>query len=138
VIANFNLIGYAPIELSELTITKLSLVSRSFLHCQTWVFYAGCHQQIKGWHTFFKGRPSENVADLSRLVQAGLKGSMLVVLCGPFTKAQIALTRSKMMVSPEKVIRAYKWLIENNVLYQNDIIPNIDDIPIPIIIHDKK
>ena len=105
-IANGYVIGDAPMELSSLNDVELSLVSRVCIYCQSWIFFGGCHQHIKGWHTFFKNRPSDNVGNLMQLTDGGTKGLILVVLCGPFTMTQKALTLKKTAVDPTKVIKA--------------------------------
>jgi hypothetical protein len=67
-----------------------------------------------------------------QLVDGGMQGIILVVLCGPFTSTQNALVRQKTAVNPQKVIAAWCWLKENNFRYREAEIPNIDDIPTPI------
>jgi hypothetical protein len=47
-IANGYLIGNEPEELKCLNEAELALISLARTHCQTWVFYAGCHKQIQG------------------------------------------------------------------------------------------
>ena len=132
-ICNGYLIGQAPKELQDLNDVELTLVSKDQTYCQTWVFKGGIHQQIKGWHTFFKNCPGHHVASLQQLDWTNLKGNILVVLCGPFTKTQKAMTMQKILVDPDKVIKAYQWLVENNHLYKDDQIPSQDEIPIPQI-----
>jgi hypothetical protein len=135
-IMNGYLLGDAPVELTCLSEVELALVSRVRIYCRSWVFFGGCHRQIQGWHTFFKNRHSANVANLEQLQISGLKGLILVVLCGPFTSTQRALTLEQTAVDPNKVIAAYKWLIANNIHYKNDTLPEIEDIPIPQIIEE--
>ena len=53
-VANGYVIGDPPMELSSLNDVELSLISRARIYCQSWIFFGGCHQHIKGWHTFFK------------------------------------------------------------------------------------
>lgn len=136
-ICNGYVIGEAPKEIKELNPVELSLISKVQTYCQTWMFKGGPHQQIKGWHTFFKNRPGSHVGTIRQLQWAELKGNILVVICGPFTKTQKALTMNKVMVRPNKVIEAYKWLIQNNIYYANDSIPSVEDIPIPKIFEEK-
>ena len=133
-IANGYLIGEPPEELTCLNQVELALVSRVRIYCQSWIFYGGCHQQIKGWHTFFKNRTAANVGNVEQLKLAGLKGIILVVLCGPFTTTQKALTLKQTAVNPDKVIAAYTWLKANNYGYADEEIPSADDIPVPHII----
>ena len=101
-IANGSVIGDPPMELSSLNDMELSLISRARIYCQSWIFFGDCHQHIKGWHTFFKNRPSDNVGNLMQLTDAGTKGLILVVLCGPFTTTQKALTIKKLPLIPKK------------------------------------
>jgi len=136
-ITNGYVIGEPPTELSSLNDVELSLISRARIYCQSWMFFGGCHQHIKGWHTFFKNRPSDNVGNLMQLTDAGTKGLILVVLCGPFTTTQKALTLKKTAVDPEKVVKAWHWLKANNFRYIEDRIPNINDIPLPYIVQEN-
>lgn len=136
-IANGFLVGDAPEELTCLNQVELALVSRARISCQTWIFVGGFHQQIKGWHTIYKNRPSENVGNIQMLQESGLKGSILVVLCGPFTTTQKAMVRDQVTVNPEKVTRAFKWLIEHNYKYENATIPTPEEMTTPIIIEDN-
>jgi hypothetical protein len=115
----------------------VSLISRIRTYVQSWVFFGGCHQHIKGWHTFFKNRSTDNVGNLLMLTESGLKGLILVVLCGPFTETQKAFTLDQISVDPLKVIAAWRWLKANNYRYRNDTIPHIDDIPLPKVIEEN-
>jgi hypothetical protein len=137
-IANGYVIGKAPLCLADLSQTELSLISRVRTYTQSWVFFGGCHQHIKGWHTFFKNRSNDNVGNLTMLTESGLKGLILVVLCGPFTSTQKALVLQSIHVNPLKVIAAWTWLKANNFRYRNDIIPHVDSIPLPMIIEENK
>ena len=56
------MIGDAPDLLSNLNPVELSLVTKTVTQCQSWIFFGGSHQTIKGWHTFFKGRPARILA----------------------------------------------------------------------------
>ena len=130
-IANNYLIGDAPTILTDLSEVELSLISIARVYCQSWTFFAGCHQHIKGWHTFYKNRPCETVGNLMQLGDAGMQGSILVVLCGPFTSTQKAKTYKKTKVDKEKVAKAYHWLINHNFHYDGLTVPNVNDIPQP-------
>ncbi len=132
------MIGDAPDVLSNLNPVELSLVTKTVTECQSWIFFAGSHQIIKGWHTFFKGRPGENVGNLTLMTKSGWKGHILVVMCGPFTSEQALRTRAKTSVDPQKVIAAWVWLKANNFRYKDVTIPNIDDIPLPYLLDDER
>jgi len=125
------LIGEAPAVLTDLNEIELALCSTVRTNCQSWIYFAGCHQHIQGWHTFYENRPAMNVANISNLADAGMKGQLLVVLCGPFTSTQQALARKQTLVNVDKVIAAFEWLKANNYHYRDIDIPNADDLPIP-------
>jgi hypothetical protein len=132
------MIGDAPDLLSDLNPVELSLITKTVTQCQSWIFFAGSHQAIKGWHTFFKGRPGDNIGNLMLMTKSGWKGHILVVLCGPFTSEQAMLTRTKCRVCPYKVIAAWEWLIANNYRYHGLKIPHIDSLPLPYILDDER
>jgi hypothetical protein len=131
-----HLIGEAPVELSELSSTELALVSGGRIDCQSHVFFGGCHEQIRGWHTVFRNRVVANVSNLTMLRSSGLNGKIVVVLCGPFTTTQKALAKKQVQVDPAKVFAAFNWLKRNNHLFQNMELPNIRDIPVPILLEE--
>ena len=130
------LIGDAPSILTDLNEVELALLSTVRTNCQSWIYFAGCHQHIQGWHTFYESDTASNVATISNLSDAGLRGQMLVVLCGPFTRTQVALTRAQTLVNSSKVIAAFEWLKLNNYHYRDIDIPLAEDLPIPQIIDD--
>jgi len=99
------LIGDAPSILTDLNEVELALLSTVRTNCQSWIYFAGCHQHIQGWHTFYESDTASNVATISNLSDAGLRGQMLVVLCGPFTRTQVALTRAQTLVTRQKSLR---------------------------------
>jgi uncharacterized CHY-type Zn-finger protein len=137
-IASGYVIGEAPVQLESLNEVELSMISNVRTYCQSWTFFGGCHQHIKGWHTFFRNRPTSNVGNLMQLADAGMQGIILVVMCGPFTSTQNAMVRQKTAVNPLKVIAAWNWLKANNFRYHDAEIPNIDDIPTPVYLNEVK
>ena len=135
-IANGYIIGEAPNVLSELNPVEMAIICRARIYCQSWVFFAGCHEHIKGWHTFFNNRPSHNIGNLMQLADAGMDKIILVVLCGPFTTTQKAITMKSTFVNPRKVIAAWHWLKANNIRYKDDVIPDV--IPLPQIVYEDR
>ena len=113
---------------------ELSLVSLVRVYCQSWVFFAGCHQHIKGWQTFYPNRPESNVKDIELLSVSGMRGKIVITLVGPFTSRQKALVTKRTSINPDKVITAYQWLKKNNYYYHDSIIPKRTEIFQPIII----
>jgi len=43
----------------------------------------------------------------------------------------------KTAVDPEKVVKAWHWLKANNFRYKEDMIPHIDDIPLPYVVQEN-
>ena len=72
-----------------------------------------------------------------QLQGAGMKGSIVVVLCGPFTSTQKAKTYEKTRVNPHKVRDAYQWLVNNNKKYEGMAVPDLKDIPQPTYFYKK-
>ena len=136
-ISNNRLVGGAPNCIKRLSEISLSLISIARVYCQSWVFFGGCHQQIKGWHTFYKNRTIENVGNLMQLNDSGMRGSVLVVLCGPFTSTQKAMTLEACSVDPVEVVKALRWLVNNNIKYKDQTIPQVDTIPLPHIVYEN-
>lgn len=132
-IASARLTGDAPNVLKRLSHAELSLISAASIECQSYIFFGGCHQQIRGWHTIFKNRPAANVRNLDLLAESGLKGKIVVVLCGPFTTTQRALVMEQCGVRPQYVREAFDWLKANNYLYKDLAVPQDSEIPLPII-----
>ena len=131
-----HLIGEPPVELSELSKAELALVSGARIDCQSYVFFGGCHEQIRGWHTVFRNRVVANVSSLEMLRSSGLKGKIVVVLCGPFTTTQKALVRKQVQVCPAKVLSAFNWLKRNNYLHHGLELPDLNDVPLPILLEE--
>ena len=137
-ICNGYIIGFAPDVLTCLSEVEIAIISEGRIHCQSWIFFGGCHQQIKGWHTIFKNRKASNIANLNLLANSGMRGSILVVLCGPFTSTQKALTLKAVQVDPNKIVAAHVWMKANNFHCKDDVIPHIDELPVPEIVHEPQ
>ena len=136
-ICNGYVIGNAPKELTQLNEAELALVSGARIESQSYVFYGGCHQQIRGWHTIYRNRVVANVSDIDMLRSSGLKGKIVVVLCGPFTRTQRALVMDQIQVCPEKVTDAFRWLKKNNFYYHDMELPSLEEIPVPVIVDEN-
>ena len=132
-VANGFIIGEPPEELKCLNLVEMSIVSANRVMCQSWVFYGGCHRHIEGWHTMYRNRSEVTMANLNQLSLAGMKGQLFVALCGPFTSDQKAKVLQKCRIRAPKVIAAFEWLKNNNYLYEDLIVPSINDLPVPII-----
>ncbi len=137
-IINGYMIGDAPDLLKNLNPVELSLITKTSTQCQSWILFCGCHQSIKGWHTFFKGQPGQNVGNMIRMTESGWKGHIIVVLFRLFTSQQSMLTRERVLVTPGKVIAGWKWLKHNNFRFRLLEIPHIDSIPFPFIMDQER
>ena len=136
-IANGFLIGEAPQELKCLNEVELALVSKVKIHSYIWVFRAGCHEQVRGWHTFFKNRTTANMSSIQTLQDAGLQGNTMVVLCGPFTSTQRANAIKATSIEPNKVMAAFRWLVANNFHCSENDIPDENDFPDVEVMEEK-
>ena len=114
----------------------MALISDGRLFCQSWIYFAGAHQHVKGWHTVYKNKPFETNHHLQHLHDAGLHGQIAIVLCGPFTTDQRALVMKWSVIRPKKVKAALQWLKIHNIFFQNVQIPEV--IPEPIIVDNSK
>ena len=128
------LVGEIPPELEVLNRAEAQLVSANRVHTHAVVLQANAHEGIFGWHSLFENRVDLNVATVQYLLEAGMKGEIVCVLCGPFTKTQEARTRDIYGVRPDKVIAALNWLKNNNHYYKDIKIPSVDEIPQPAFI----
>jgi hypothetical protein len=133
-IANNYVIGHPPDILNELNEIELSIISIARVYAQSFVFSGGPHRHIQGWHIFYKNRLAETVGNLMQLNNAGMKGSIVVVLAGPFTSTQKALTMTRTIVDPNKIVYAYRWMIANNIKYEKKKVPHIDELPMPKVL----
>ena len=61
-------------------------------------------------------------------------GLVMCVLLGPFTPLQKRFVKNAMMVRPDLVMRALRWLKENNVLYHDIELPREDELPTTVIV----
>ena len=136
-IANGYLIGSAPSVLKELSDAELAIVSQVRISCHSFVFFAGAHHAVQGWHTLFKNKAARHVGNIAQAADAGMTGDLIVVLCGPFTTTQRALALKKTQVRADKVIAAFEWLQENNFHYKDVVIPAAEDLPAPILIEEN-
>jgi hypothetical protein len=72
------------------------------------------------------------------MIESGWKGSILVVMCGPFTTEQTRLTIEGTRVRPLSVIAGWKWLQCNNYKYKDFNIPAIGSISMPHVINEER
>ena len=127
------LVGGAPDELTCLTPIELSLVSANRIHTHAFVMHANVHDGICGYHSMFENRNEKTMGDIQCLLDAGLRGEILCVVCGPFDKIQFENIEQHFKVRPEKVITAFEWLKTNNHCYEKARMPNESEIIQPQI-----
>ena len=138
-IANGAVFGEAPPELTDLNDAELALVSLARTNKHVFAFYGGAHKSIRGWHNLYENDVEGIARTLNEVSEyTGGKNVILCILLGPFTPLQKQFVKNKMMVTPEKVIRALRWLKHNNDLYRDITIPNRDDLATPLIIDDTQ
>lgn len=137
---NGFLIGEPPQVIKDLRTAELALVSPNRILTHAITLHCDHHDGIYGWHSMYENRVGQNISDLSYLVESGMSGEIVCVLCGPFTKTQHALARKQMHVRPDAVIAAFTWLKANNHYFRDDPnfeIPDETSVKQPIIITDE-
>ena len=127
------LFGKAPSVLVDLNDVEIALLSPVRVSCQSWIYFAGSHQHIQGYHTFYHNKAAETLGTMETMLSEQMNGNLLVVLCGPFTSTQKALVLKQTQVSVTKMRAAFEWLKENNYHYKNMTIPEHNELPIPVI-----
>ena len=137
-IANGTIIGDAPVKLTSLNDIELVLVSIARINKHIFTFYGGAHKSMRGWHNLYKNNFEHIVGALQQI--ESLRGGSTVgcILHGPFTEYQLSKVKEQVMIHPQEILKAMKWLKENNHLYKDLHIPSIKDLPEPIIIDDSK
>lgn len=132
---NGNMIGQAPDCLKELTIAELAIVSPNRVISHGVVLYADQHRGVYGWHAMYENDVSANIGNIQQLVEAGLSGEIVCVLCGPFTRAQQAVVRTQFAVRSEKIIAAFEWLKANNHFFSRFEMPSLESMKMPVILY---
>ena len=134
-----RLVGEAPDCIKDLNPAELALLSPNRVVTHAITMYANHHDGMYGWHTMFENKVENNFRDLNHLIESGMNGEIVCVLCGPFTKTQNALLRKSMTVRVDKMKAAFEWLQKNNGYFGQDrfTIPVMDNIRQPIIIEDS-
>ena len=134
---NGTLVGEAPNCIKDLNTAERALLSPNRIVTHAIALEADKHHGIYGWHSMFESDVPLNAAHINSLVNAGLQGEIVCVLCGPFTTTQEALARKEFKVRPALLIQAFEWLKEHNHLYRDLTIPSVDSIPMPFVTEDK-
>jgi hypothetical protein len=137
VIARGYVIGLAPVEITRLNAFELAVISPVRAVANVFTFYGGCHEVVRGWHTFYQANVGHAVATLTELENFKVRNTVSVVLCGPFTKEQRALVMRKMSLNREHCRKAFDWLKKNNMHFKDIEIPDPDTIPEPIILDES-
>jgi hypothetical protein len=136
-IAKGYVIGQAPLELTRLNEFELAVVSLVRNVANVFTFFAGCHQAISGWHTFYQADLGHSISTLQRLDEFKVRNIVTVALCGAFTTEQKALVMAKMSLNRQHCLEAFAWLKANNVLYKDVIVPQANELPDPVVMDES-
>lgn len=134
---NNLLVGEPPVELTTLTPVEMALVSMNRITTHAFVMHANTHDGIFGYHSMFENRAEKTMADIKYLLEAGLEGEILCVLCGPFDEVQFDRTMKYFKIRTEKVLAGFEWLKQNNHFYKDIRIPDESEIVQPHIVRHK-
>ena len=135
---NGSLTGGVPDCLKDPNAAEVALISPNRILTNAIVLLCDHHDGIYGWHSMFENNVEMNVSNVQYLIEAGLKGEFVCVLCGPWTQVQLDKVRKYYNVRSERVIEAFEWLKENNVHFKDFEIPDKDNLPSPRIIEHRR
>jgi hypothetical protein len=133
-VANGYWVGEAPKELQQLNPLELALASMARIDKHVFTFYGGCHKSLKGWHNMYEADVEHVAGSLMQMKDFGIGNHVACVLVGPFTSLQHVKAQAQCSVNPENVLKAMKWLIENNPKYKDCKLPAEKDLPKPLVI----
>jgi hypothetical protein len=137
-IADGVLVGDAPTKLTRLNDVELSLVAMARLDKHVFTFYGGAHKSMRGWHNLYENDVENIAGALQQIEDFGGGKTVACILQGPFTPNQKLKVREQVMIRPEYVLLAMRWLKRNNCKYTNLHIPSVDELPTPIIIDESE
>lgn len=126
--------GKPPKELMLLNEVELCLISKARIDKHVFALFGGAHKQMTGWHNMYENNTSHIGSVMHQLKDFGIRTTIACILMGPFTPQQKARAYTEIEVRPHMVLDALMWLKKNNRHYEDYKIPNIADIPEPIII----
>ena len=138
-IINKNFIGCAPSCLSELSEVELAMVTPISKHGYTFTYTGGQMYSLKGSCTLMRlekrvpGRmpaalgqievmraSEEKIVEVAcQLEGMGLTEHVLILITGKLTEWQLKRAEEKATIRTEKVIKAVKWLCENNPRWEH-------------------
>ena len=133
-IFNGNMTGLPPSILTELNMAELAIISPNRILTHTVVLNCDNHDGIIGWHSMFENKTDVHLSNIQYLIDSGLEGEFVCVLCGPCTEIQMKKVKSTFVVRAEKVFRAFEWLKQNNIHFKDINIPRPEQMPHPTII----
>ena len=134
---NGSLTGETPEMFRDHTPAEIALLSPNRILTNAIVLKCDHHQGIYGWHSMFENDVKMNVSNVQFMINEGLKGEFLCVLCGPWTRVGHDKAKKSHSVNPEKVVASFAWLKENNVHFKDIVIPEKDQLPIPKIMEHR-
>ena len=134
-LANNWMFGDAPEELTCLSDMELAIVARSRISGHIFSFYGGQHKSLRGLHSLYDVNTAHLMGSVEHMEQLGFPTIIACVLNGPFTKFQKDKVNKKIAsIDRTKVMRALRWLRENNAAHKDITDEEIAKIPKPIIV----
>ena len=103
------------------------------------IFYGGAHHQsMRGWHNLYENDVEHIAGVLQQIESFGGGNVVACILQGPFTAYQRSKVCGQVMIRPQLVLKAMRWLKRKNRLYKELHILTVDELPEPIIIDDSE
>ena len=101
--------GGLPEELADLRKPEIALISANRIVMHGIVLRSNGHEGVYGWHAMYESKVDLNIGHIQQLVDAGMKGEIVVVLCGPWTSTAAAMAKKEMTIRPDRVVKAFEW-----------------------------
>lgn len=135
-IANGWSVGTAPKCLTDLNEVEVAIISPARINKHVFAFQAGSHRTIKGWHSLYYNDLSHFEAVQEHVQEIVKTPTISVVLVGPFTTKQRAITLKRTTVRWSLVRKALAWLKQHNPLYEFFTMPNETEVT-PIVVDER-
>jgi Helitron helicase-like domain at N-terminus len=117
-IGNNYAFGKTPKDLSNLTQIELAMITPVHTYGYCFSYTGGKQKQLKGSLSYYRISTETIVRTAANFEVLGLCNEVVVLLYGTFTKEQYKLVASKYQVRADRIKKAIKWLVKNNIQWE--------------------
>ena len=90
------------------------------------------------WHNLYENNFEHITGALQQIEMLGGGNTVGCILHRLFTKYPHSKVKEQVMICPQEILKAMKWLKQYNHLYRHLHIPRVEELPEPIIINNSK